>query len=318
LQKLANSPVESQAEILADFETVFKQEILSKFKLMKEKDPQFELYGKDHLWIMKPGTSSRGRGIEVFSCFDKMMERRSNNRDIPWIIQKYMENSLLVKGRKFDIRQWVLVTDWNPLTVWFYEDCYVRFSCQAYDSTDLNCFIHLTNNSISKHKKVDFESEEQKFFGKNMWSSDRFAEWLRETTGQDVYGEKIKPRIRDIVLWTMSSGQDSIENRKNSMELYGLDLMVDEDFNTYLIEVNSSPSFEHSTPITSKLVQEVSEDVIKVTVDNLNGRRKVLGDTGKFTCLVRRKNAIPKPVFYMNFNLPVVGKKMVKQDVLIF
>jgi tubulin monoglycylase TTLL3/8 len=207
-----------------------------------------------------------------------------------------------------------LVTDWNPLTIWFYEDCYVRFSCQAYDSNDLDKFIHLTNNSISKHKKVDPDSEEQKFFGENMWSSDRFAEYLKETSGRDIYFEKIKPKIRDIVLWTMSSSQDMIENRKNSMELYGLDIMVDTDYEAYLIEVNSSPSMEHSTEITATLVQEVSEDVIKVTIDNQNGRKKNLGDTGKFTCLERRKTAIPKPTFYLNFNWPVIGQKIMKLE----
>lgn len=206
------------------------------------------------------------------------------------------------------------MTDWNPLTVWFYEDCYIRFSCQEYDRKDLSNFIHLTNNCISKQKKIDYESEEQKFFGINMWSSDRFAEYLQDTEGWNVYEDKIKAKIKEIVLWTMSSSQDMIENRKNSMELYGLDLMVDMNFDTYLIEVNSSPSMEHSTPVTAQLVKDASEDVIKVTVDNQNGRKKVLGDTGKFSCLVRSKTVVCKPTFYLNFNCPVEGQKIMKLE----
>jgi tubulin monoglycylase TTLL3/8 len=101
-----------------------------------------------------------------------------------------------------------------------------------------------------------------------------------------------------------------IDNRKNSMELFGLDIMIDLDYEAYLLEVNSSPSMEHSTPITAKLVQEVSEDLLKVTVDNQNGRKKNLGDTGKFTCISKRKGTVEKPSFYMNFNYPIIGKKI--------
>lgn len=36
-------------------------------------------------------------------------------------------------------------------------------------------------------------------------------------------------------------------NRKNSHEVFGFDLMIDEEFNVWLIEVNSSPCMEYST-----------------------------------------------------------------------
>lgn len=45
------------------------------------------------------------------------------------------------------------------------------------------------------------------------------------------------------------------------------DFLVDADLNTWLLEINCSPTFEQSTPITTRLVRELSEDIIKVTVD---------------------------------------------------
>ena len=47
------------------------------------------------------------------------------------------------------------MTDWNPLTVWFYSDCYLRFAADDYDATSLEIFFHLCNNSISKYYEVE-------------------------------------------------------------------------------------------------------------------------------------------------------------------
>jgi hypothetical protein len=70
------------------------------------------------------------------------------------VAQKYIEQPLLVRARKFDIRQWVLVTNWQPLTIWVYKECYFRFCAEDYKPANFdNIFCHLSNNSIAKKSK---------------------------------------------------------------------------------------------------------------------------------------------------------------------
>ena len=100
-------------------------------------NPQHNLNGSRNIWILKPALLSRGRGIKCFNNLHKILDFIIQKK-IPYVCQKYIENPLIIKRRKFDIRHWVLVTDWCPLTVWFYEICYVRFGADEYDPNDLN------------------------------------------------------------------------------------------------------------------------------------------------------------------------------------
>lgn len=102
-----------------------------------QKSPQFNLNGSRNIWILKPALLSRGRGIKCFNNLMKILDFVFRKK-IPYVCQKYIENPLIIKRKKFDIRQWVLVADWCPLTVWFYEICYVRFGADEYDPNDLN------------------------------------------------------------------------------------------------------------------------------------------------------------------------------------
>ena len=98
---------------------------------LKSTFPQTEMNGSNNIWIVKPAGLSRGRGIKIFGSWVEI-NRAIRNRDCAWIVQKYIENPALIGGRKFDIRQWIMVTDWNPLTVWFYEECYIRYSAAEF------------------------------------------------------------------------------------------------------------------------------------------------------------------------------------------
>lgn len=231
---------------------------------LAESCPQFHMSGANNIWIVKPAGKSRGRGIELFDNLDRLFEYVG--REGHWVVQKYIENPLLIHNRKFDIRQWVMVTSWNPLTVYFYQDCYLRFASSDYDMSDIaDRYIHLCNNSVQKHS--DQFDNNPDMVG-NMWSSDTAASALGAKFGRpDLWESEIVPRMKQIILWALMSTQDVVVNRPNTFELFGVDLMIDEQLNMWLVEVNSSPTLEHCTPVTTHLCTNVVQDIIKAVVD---------------------------------------------------
>lgn len=169
--------------------SALKQELkdlaLSALKTAEQNDPQFRINGQKNIWILKPNFLSRGRGIRLFDQFGKIMDYILS-KEQGYVIQKYLENPLLINKKKFDIRQWVLVQDFNPPRVWFFDECYVRFSATDYNENDIcNIFIHLTNNSIQKYNKKQKTAE-------LMWTQEQLANYLKEINqGEDVFFTKI-------------------------------------------------------------------------------------------------------------------------------
>ena len=66
---------------------------------MKKKFPQFSLNGVRNMWMLKPAGLSRGRGIQVFNSLNEILEY-TKNKEQQWVVQKYIENPLIVHEHK--------------------------------------------------------------------------------------------------------------------------------------------------------------------------------------------------------------------------
>jgi tubulin monoglycylase TTLL3/8 len=57
-----------------------------------------------NMWLVKPGSKSRGRGIKVYKSFDKIINHVKTAKGRQFVVMKYIENPLIIYKKKFDIR----------------------------------------------------------------------------------------------------------------------------------------------------------------------------------------------------------------------
>ncbi|KAK7898992.1 hypothetical protein WMY93_019845 [Mugilogobius chulae] len=206
-------------------------------------------------------------------------------KDSKWVAQKYIEKPFLVHGTKFDVRQWFLVTDWNPLTVWFYTKCYLRFSTQPFSLHSMDSSVHLCNNSIQRRLSP--------------------SEHRHPAIPKTTLGTVVVPEMKKALIYALLTAQDVMEPRKNSFELYGADFILDYDLHPWLIEINTSPTMAPSSPVTTRLCRAVQEDTIRVVLDR---RADPNAYTGHFN-MIYRQAAVTIPQ-YLGVSLLVEGTKL--------
>ncbi|BFZ10702.1 hypothetical protein BsWGS_13741 [Bradybaena similaris] len=270
--------------------------------------PQFEINGKHNVWIVKPGAMSRGRGIKCFEKLTDILALVSSSAakiEGKYVVQKYIEHPLLIYNTKFDIRQWFLVTDWNPLTVWFYQDSYLRFCSRQFTLEDFSESIHLSNNAIQKHYKNGPRSP--LLPPENMWSSEQFKRYLQYKGDAAAWDTKIYPQMKQAVIGALLVSQDIVHSRKSSFELYGADFMLTEDLSPWLLEINASPSMEPSTAVTTTMCRAVLEDTIKVVIDR---KRNKNCNTGRFELAFKQPHI--SALTYTGVSLAVLGHAVAK------
>ena len=129
------------------------------------------------------------------------MPFQSLNLREAYVISKYIDKPLLVGGKKFDLRLYVLVTSYRPLKVWIHTGGFARFCTAKYtpDVAELdNMTIHLTNVAVQK------DSKEYNEIHGGKWSIKNLKFYLEMTRGKDLV-EKCFEGIRNIIYISLKS-----------------------------------------------------------------------------------------------------------------
>ncbi|XP_054987114.1 tubulin polyglutamylase TTLL5 isoform X3 [Sorex araneus] len=225
-------------------------------------------YSKDRgPWIVKPVASSRGRGVYLINNPNQI----SLEENI--LVSRYINNPLLIDDFKFDVRLYVLVTSYDPLVIYLYEEGLARFATVRYDQGVKNIrnqFMHLTNYSVNKKSGdyVSCDDPEVEDYG-NKWSMSAMLRYLKQE-GRDTTA--LMAHVEDLIIKTIISAELAIAtacktfvpHRSSCFELYGFDVLIDSTLKPWLLEVNLSPSLACDAPLDLKIKASMISDMFTV------------------------------------------------------
>jgi len=237
------------------------------------------------LWIWKPCSQSCGRGIKVFSSHLTQDEAQELGRK-RGIIQRYIPNPLLIDGYKFDLRIYVVVLSFDPLKVYINDEGLVRLATEKFSAAPETLdsrTMHLTNYSVNKSSPAFVQNRDGTGGNKengacaeerppSKWS---LAELRTHFERHELNYGAMFDRIKDLVIKTLIAVEGPMQDtwckaleeedrgwaargpggvhRASCFEMYGFDVLVDDELKPWLLEVNICPSLSSGSPLDKRI-----------------------------------------------------------------
>uniref|UniRef100_A0A7S0RVH4 ATP-grasp domain-containing protein n=1 Tax=Chlamydomonas leiostraca TaxID=1034604 RepID=A0A7S0RVH4_9CHLO len=219
-------------------------------------------------WIMKPSSKSQGKGIFLINKLSQIKKWSSNSSMPPalrnssesYVVSRYVDNPLLIGGKKFDLRLYVVVTSYRPLTVYMSRLGFGRFCSAKYTTEEGeldNEFVHLTNVAIQKHAPGFDAAKGMK------WSIHSLRHFMTTRHGAEASNELFH-NMQNLIIRALLAVQPAMINDKHCFELYGYDILIDQSLKPWLLEVNASPSLSASDTSDWTLKFALLEDVLDI------------------------------------------------------
>lgn len=245
-------------------------------------------------WIKKKSRNSHNaEGVTVVNAkeAEKLLKKYENGHKCgkiadKFIVQRYIPDPLLVKGRKFDFRIYMLIASVDPLII-LYHDGFLRVSMAQYDQSAKDSGAHITNTALVKEilqERNATKAEYDEAMKDQMWTFPQFLKYMQDenvVTG-DWINEYVRPTMRLKMLHLVRMNIERFMLHPRVFELYGVDFMFDSKLHLWFLEVNRSPAMQATTEEKGRIQSKLIKDTMDIEYSLLfNGNfEKVLENTG--------------------------------------
>ena len=223
-----------------------KKYTLQQFLIKKNKKyPELTKKFDKNVWILKPIDSFAGKGIKIFDNFNDF--DKFNKTYNEYVLQSYIRNPLLIQGKKFHLRMFLLETiiD-NKINTYLLRKGAIITASKKFKLNSFNDKNIHNSHLKSTDERLIFPDDYLKIFNLKK-TIEIFKNIIRIC-------KKIAILLKDTKCYPES---------KDCYYLFGLDIMITDDDRVLLIECNKK------TGIYFKLVPEIVETTFKNIIDKI-------------------------------------------------
>ncbi|XP_017398040.2 inactive polyglycylase TTLL10 [Cebus imitator] len=243
-----------------------------------EREAFFTLFDDTQTWICKPTASNQGKGIFLLQSQEEVAALQAKTQSIEddpvyhklrlrgpqaRVVQRYIQNPLLLDGRKFDVRSYLLIACAVPYMV-FFGHGYARLTLSLYDPRSSDLSSHLTNQFMQKKNPLYVLLKED-----TVWSMERLNHHINDTfrkargLPRDWVFTTLTKRMQQIMVHCFLAAKSKLECKLGYFDLIGCDFLIDDNFKVWLLEMNSNPALHTNC----KVLKEVIPGVVMETLD---------------------------------------------------
>ncbi|XP_057684366.1 protein polyglycylase TTLL10 [Corythoichthys intestinalis] len=237
------------------------------------------------MWICKPTGLNQGRGIFLLRSAEdvaalklklqhkgelhgnkKMLHRQPQ----AYVVQHYIQQPLLLRGKKFDVRSYLLIACTSPYMV-FFRHGYVRLTCDHYDPKSHNLSAHLTNQYMQKKNPLYSLVKED-----TVWSMESFNAYVNERfqiaddLPRDWVLGPFTRCMQQIMTQCFLAVKPKLDRKLGFFDLIGCDFMVDQDFKVWLLEMNCNPALQVNCEVLKEVIPNTIAETLDLTLEIFN------------------------------------------------